>query len=256
MKQIYLLSAFLVFGSAIGQVVNPVAATTTFSAAFNTDLANVYNGVGLENFPSVTSNHAPTTPSNSGVANETTGNIDFDLGGTFNIDGIAFWNQNAGGPSTDIGVNEVTFLSSTDGITYTLIPGAPTSFLEVTIEPAPPETFSFPAVSTAFIRMSITSNHGGAFAGFAEIAFATGGILANKSFAVTNSIAIYPNPSANFVQVSGLKATESFTFYNVLGQSVMSGLVSDNVKIDVQNLANGIYYLNIGNGNSIRFIKE
>ena len=256
MKQIYFFLSFSIFNLSNGQIVNPTSATTTFSSAFGTMLNSCYDGTGLETFPSLTSNHVGTTPVDSFVANEIIGTIDFNLGGNFDIDGLAFWNQNEGGPDSNIGVNTVEFYSSTDGITYNLITGAPTSFSQITIQPAPPELFSFTAISTSYIRMNILSNHGGANTGFAEIAFATGGILNTESFLSNRSVKIFPNPSSDYIQITNLKTTENYFLYNNLGQEIKQGIISNDQKIDIQILQKGLFFLKIGEGNLLKFVKE
>ena len=256
MKKIYTLLTFLIYSLTYGQVINPTSATTTFTAEFGTDINTSFNGTGLNTFPSVTSDHAGTLPDNSFVAVEITGDIDFNLGGTFDINGIAFWNQNAGGPDSNVGINGVSFFSSTDGVNYTLIPGAPTSFSQVTVEPAPPETFSFTAVNASHIRMTVTSNHGGTNTGFAEIAFASGTILSNEEFSFKNSIKLFPNPSSNYIQVTGLRETKKYVIFDAVGKKIKKGLVTENISINIEEFSKGIYFLKLGEVNTIRFIKE
>jgi hypothetical protein len=256
MKHIYLLITSFICSLSFGQVVNPISATTTFVPQFSSLLSTCYDGTGLDSYPSAFSNHQGTTPSNSFVGADTAGSIDFDLGGTFDIDGLAFWNQNAGGPNPDIGVNGVNFYSSPDGVTYTLIPGAPTNFSKIMVKPAGPQTFGFSSVSAAFIRMTVTSNHGGDDTGFAEIAFASGGTLSLETTEGNKPIEIYPNPSSDFIQISNLNSNEKYAIYNSVGQKVRSGIVSKNDKIDIQNLTNGFYYIKLENGYFIKFLKE
>ena len=259
MKKIYFFTTALFFSCILLQaqtVINPVSATTTFTAAFGTDLANAYNGTGLESFPSLTANHIATSPADSYVANEITGTIDFDLGATYLIDGLSFWTQNLGGPDTNVGINAVNFYSSLDGTTYTLMAGAPTSFIESTTELSPPETFIFTEVSAAFIRMEVVSNHGGAQTGFAEIAFAEGATLSNVESLELKSVSLYPNPAEDYISISGVSNSENYIIYNILGKEVLKGSISKNEKINIQDIKSGIYLLRINNTNSIKFIKR
>jgi hypothetical protein len=255
MKKFYTLIALLVCGLSYGQIINPVSATTTFSPDFGTDLTTVYNGVGLASFPSVTADHEATTPSNSFVATEIVGSIDFDLGGTFDVDGLAFWNQNAGGPSPDVGVSGVRFSASTDGVTFTEIPGAPTAFNIVTISPAPPEVYSFAPVSASFIRMEVISVHGGVQMGFAEIAFAAG-VLSIEDFELNAGLRAYPNPANNVISLAGLNEAKEFVIYNVIGAQVKSGVVNNDQPIQIDELTPGMYFLKIDSGNTVKFIKR
>jgi len=69
-------------------------------------------------------------------------------------------------------------------------------------------------------------------------------------------IILYPNPSTNFVKISGLKKEENYSLYNTLGKVLLNGIISNNSKIDIKYLASGLYYLKLNNGNTIKFIKH
>ncbi|PHS63317.1 MAG: hypothetical protein COB12_09850 [Flavobacterium sp.] len=90
--------AFIGTSQAIENVINPVSATTTLSAEFGSSLDNTINGVGLDVFPSLSATHGATDPSNEFYATNEVGSIDFDLGGSYFVDGLAFWNTNAPSP--------------------------------------------------------------------------------------------------------------------------------------------------------------
>lgn len=69
------------------------------------------------------------------------------------------------------------------------------------------------------------------------------------------NIKIYPIPSNDFIQISGLDKTEKIKIYTVLGIEVLKNSIS-NQKINIQGLTNGIYFLKFENGHTIRFIKK
>lgn len=71
-----------------------------------------------------------------------------------------------------------------------------------------------------------------------------------------NKISLYPNPSSNSIQISGLTGVENYTIYNVVGKEISKGVISLDEKIDVKNYSNGLYFLKFENGNTIKFIKE
>jgi hypothetical protein len=79
-------------------------------------------------------------------------------------------------------------------------------------------------------------------------------ILANNEYLIMN-IKIYPIPSNDFIQISGLDTTEKIKIYTVLGIEVLKNSIS-NQKINIQGLTNGMYFLKFENGHTIRFIKE
>lgn len=66
----------------------------------------------------------------------------------------------------------------------------------------------------------------------------------------------FPNPATNFIQVAGMEAKESYKVYNILGSVLINGNISNQEKIDIRNLTNGLYFLKFENGNTIKFIKE
>nr|WP_315202784.1 ubiquitin-like protein [uncultured Flavobacterium sp.] len=71
-----------------------------------------------------------------------------------------------------------------------------------------------------------------------------------------NNVAIYPNPSYEFIQISGLTNTENYKIYNVLGEEVLNGEISESKKIDIKNLRQGVYFLKFERGNTFKFIKS
>jgi hypothetical protein len=67
---------------------------------------------------------------------------------------------------------------------------------------------------------------------------------------------IYPNPSKNSIQLSGLDKNEKYTIYNIIGRQIKNGIIANNDKIDIRNLTNGLYLLKFKNRNPLKFIKE
>ncbi|WP_299148130.1 HYR domain-containing protein [uncultured Dokdonia sp.] len=196
----------------LSEVLEPVtisSTTTSFSPAFGSDIANATNGTGLSTTTSTTANHEATTPSNSFIGAGTSGTIDFNLGGETLISGFSFWNQNGGGPGANgtSGIQEVTMLYSTDGTTFTAIPGAPTTFAQVTTsESSAPELFTFDQIAATVIRMEVMSNYGDGNTAFAEIVFA-------DTPSGCGAIVTYEGPLTNALCAGGgeLVQTEGFT---------------------------------------------
>ncbi|OBX23126.1 MULTISPECIES: T9SS type A sorting domain-containing protein [Bizionia] len=250
MKKItYLLAIFIAsFLQLQAQiVVNPVSATTTFVADYGTDVVNTYNGSGLETPASLTSNHVATDGANSFVATTVTGTIDFDLGNTYDVVGLSFWNQNGGGPDPQVGVNAVNFYYSLDNITYTLIPGAPTAFAQVLTNIAGPETATFATVSAAYIRMEVLTNHGEVQTGFAEIAFSSTGPTLSVERANATVFSIYPNPAQGSVNVSSnLEQATQLGIYDITGKLVLSNTISfGNNRLNISSLSSGVYLMRV-----------
>jgi len=175
-----------------------VTATSTISSqpspAWN--LADAVNGKGLPgNTPSLTGNHVSSDTGNawrsdvlsSSIGTGVTipnGTITFNLNGSYNLGGFSFWNL--GGTSSALthqGIKNVTIQYSTDGINFTTIAGAPTSFAQgaFSVVGAPTaqsvQNFSFASVAATHVRFTNLSNFGGLTSGvndrigFSEIQF-------------------------------------------------------------------------------------
>ncbi|MEO7310897.1 MAG: hypothetical protein ABIX01_10905, partial [Chitinophagaceae bacterium] len=173
-------------------VIIPVSASTTMGSGFGTSLSNTINGAGLASFPSLTAIHSGTIPNNSWVSLDPTltGSVTFNLGGTFTVTGLSFWNQNNGGPGAlgITGIKDVSLQYSTDGVSFLPIPGGPAIFAQVTGNSAGPEMVNFAGVTGSFIRFVISSNWGDPNqTGFAEVAFKGNSTCAGtpKSFNIT-----------------------------------------------------------------------
>ena len=80
--------------------------------------------------------------------------------------------------------------------------------------------------------------------------------LSATEFELNKRLKLYPNPSKDFIQVSGLEKTEKYSIYNVIGVEVAKGTIVNNNSIAIQHLTNGMYFLKFDNANSIKFIKE
>jgi hypothetical protein len=167
---VLLASAF----SAQAALVSPISATTNMGSGFGTNLINTINGVGLSSL-SLTATHSATFPNNSWVsANVLSGDITFNLGGTFSIEGLSFWNQNDGGPGDNgiTGIKNVVISSSLDNVTFTLIAGAPSVFARESGSVSNAQQFSFGKVNATHVKFSVASNYGDlSNTGFAEVKF-------------------------------------------------------------------------------------
>jgi hypothetical protein len=82
----------------------------------------------------------------------------------------------------------------------------------------------------------------------ASLLTSLGGVpLGSEEFVIANSIKIYPNPSANFVNIkSGIAEINKIIILNSLGQVIESKILSGQENVfNVQNLSTGIYFFKI-----------
>ncbi len=66
---------------------------------------------------------------------------------------------------------------------------------------------------------------------------------------------LYPNPAKEAIRISGIE-DENYIIYNLMGAQVARGSVSDHQEINVRDLVQGVYFLKLENGNTIKFVKE
>lgn len=69
-------------------------------------------------------------------------------------------------------------------------------------------------------------------------------------------VSIYPNPTTNFITVSGLFNSESYVIYDMMGRALQNGDINDDNTINIENLSNGNYILKLTNGFSSSIIKK
>lgn len=74
--------------------------------------------------------------------------------------------------------------------------------------------------------------------------------LNNESFSL-NQIKIFPNPTTDFISVSGLTDEFEYDVFNIQGKVLNNGKIdSINNQIDLSSLSNGIYIVRINNGDN------
>lgn len=74
--------------------------------------------------------------------------------------------------------------------------------------------------------------------------------------AYSESLRVYPIPSKTIIFVEGLTSFESFEILDLLGKKVMTGKLSEEGSIDISQLKEGIYLLQMESGVVRRFIKD
>ena len=74
----------------------------------------------------------------------------------------------------------------------------------------------------------------------------------------TNNITITPNPASKFITLQGLPVYDNhiFKIYDAKGSVILKGIINPSNTINVEQLATGIYYLKLDNGEAIKFIKN
>ncbi len=80
--------------------------------------------------------------------------------------------------------------------------------------------------------------------------------LSDADVGLRSNINVYPNPTVNYIAITGLNEANNYTIYNVLGKKMLQGNTTNNNKIDVKFLDKGLYLLKMENSKIVKFIKE
>lgn len=79
--------------------------------------------------------------------------------------------------------------------------------------------------------------------------------LSTKELKSKKNLHIFPNPSSDYINVSGLSEKKNYKIYNVLGTEIAQGTIF-NEGISIKNLTNGVYFLKFDYSDSLKFIKQ
>ncbi|WP_417201050.1 T9SS type A sorting domain-containing protein [Bizionia sp.] len=72
----------------------------------------------------------------------------------------------------------------------------------------------------------------------------------------TESLKLYPNPSSEFLQISGLQQNVNYSILDFQGKQMQSGTLIPQENITINSLQSGLYFLRIDSGTNFKFIKK
>lgn len=104
-------------------------------------------------------------------------------------------------------------------------------------------------------RAIITFNLG-AFDVIDSIQFSMPTLSLSEVPSTENEIILSPNPSTESIQITGLSSLEYYNIFDTLGKKISSGTINNNGRIDIRKFKNGLYFLKLKKGNTLKFIKE
>lgn len=67
---------------------------------------------------------------------------------------------------------------------------------------------------------------------------------------------VFPNPSAAFIQITGLSKVQNYEIFDVVGSKIKQGILEKNKRIETKDFKKGVYFLRLENGKSLRFLKK
>lgn len=106
---------------------------------------------------------------------------------------------------------------------------------------------------TLYYIKSFATNSSGTFYGSLNIIDTS--TLSNINVSLKTNLKTYPNPSTDYISLTGLIETRNYIIYNMTGKELARGIVSVNNKISIGALDNGLYLLKLEGFEMVKFIK-
>ncbi|GAB1858056.1 hypothetical protein MHTCC0001_28930 [Flavobacteriaceae bacterium MHTCC 0001] len=111
--------------------------------------------------------------------------------------------------------------------------------------------------TTGYVKVSVRNTEDAEINYFDNIVVTDATLLSTDEIISNNEVKVYPNPTTSSISISGLRDTQTYSIYNVLGSKVVDGTVSPKEEINVSSLINGIYFVTLSNGKEVlKFIKN
>lgn len=85
---------------------------------------------------------------------------------------------------------------------------------------------------------------------------AINGTLTTDVLVKNDEVKLFPNPAISNISVSGLKESNHYGIYNVLGKSILKGTMLKDESINIDKLSNGLYFLKLKDKATIKFVKQ
>lgn len=107
--------------------------------------------------------------------------------------------------------------------------------------------------------VAITSDNKILREAFANVTVSCDQVLSNIEFETSiGSVVLHPNPTVDFIKITGLTKVEKYIIYDSLGKKVLSGDVFLNETISLENLESGLYFFKLVNHNTEtrKFVKN
>gem|GEM_PF-4074396 len=73
---------------------------------------------------------------------------------------------------------------------------------------------------------------------------------------VISSIALFPNPATDRLQIAGIASSQHCQVYNAVGQTILSGNISEADALSVTSLPVGTYSIRLEDGRASNFVKK
>ena len=106
-----------------------------------------------------------------------------------------------------------------------------------------------------YIDIKFTAWTGGGNGGGFTYERSTDQNLSINDLGAQTELKLYPNPSSDHITISNQDSPLKYCIYNTLGSLISEGIYAPNDRINVNALKSGIYFIQLENGITMKFIK-
>ncbi len=71
-----------------------------------------------------------------------------------------------------------------------------------------------------------------------------------------SDLGLFPNPSSDFIRITGFGNNEQYVIFNAVGQRLSAGWITEGEELDVSGLETGLYLVQVGSNSAIPFVKN
>ncbi len=194
----------------------------------------------------------------SGSTNYPENTIDNDLNTRWSAEGVGEWilfdlQESLLIQSLDLaffkGNQRITFFeieTSTDGINYTSVYDGFSSGTTLELE-----NFDFDDQEARYIRITGKGNSSNQWNSFTEIDIQSSPITTNLSDTDPDQFKLFPNPASDWVEINSNTKVSAIRIFDSVGKLKFNKNNIDLNHIDISNLANGYYFVQIETNNGI-----
>jgi hypothetical protein len=197
----------------------------------------------------------------NGDSNESYHWIAYDLGASYNISSMHFWNYNVQN-QTAKGFKDVEVYYSLDGENWLLADGFQIPEASGTNKYSGWQGPSLAGLEARFISIAAYSNwEGSDCLGLSEVRFNLGDPITSVKPSLEDNLAlsIYPNPSAKTINVElkNKETIESLILLNSQGKAIQSRSKSPSItRLNIGTLTPGMYYIKVITKNKKEITKK
>ena len=165
--------------------------------------------------------------------------------------------------TSEVGEKQLMPIFNSQTLHYTVNVSSTESYVTITAAPSDPKAIVSGDLGLKLLQMgannfsiTVTAEDGVTTKTYTLVINRTD-VGIDKLIIDNGQLKIYPNPATGQLRIKNYELREDaeYVIYSVVGQVLLQGQLGQEGQIDVSNLANGMYFLKVGN-QVVRFLKD